>query len=256
MPRPQIAHKGDDGVVVIVDATDDDCTRVAREVVAEHGGPSELASKLRIKTDMARRYWKAAMEEAGHDYGNGSPESGRQSVIDRIVRRESICDELAEKEFAKDDPDGKAAKLINAANNATKLLTRVVPGLQAPLTSINLDLTDRSLVKPDDQQALINADPELQDIALAFNARRRAIVAAARLDRPGGVRDGGQRREVDAVAPPGIHQQDIDASGFWSEPQGDDLRPSAPREIGVRFEVLPGVVSRDLPGSEGHHGEP
>lgn len=74
-------------------------------------------------------------------------------------------------------------RLLKVGMEAERYI-REIRGLNAPTKQVNLNLTAKPLVHPAEQQAMINADPDLRRRWVELNAERRAL--AAQIYSPGG----------------------------------------------------------------------
>lgn len=115
---------------------------------------------------------------------------------------------------------------------------RKIYGFDAPARQVNLNVTGKTLVHPADQQAFLDADPDVRSKLLDLNAQRRALALRRPRDGPG---DGDGRRGLGdahqpagpALAPgpaPGGDQQVADEGHDRGDPPVDHRGPPAPWE--------------------------
>lgn len=130
---------------------------------------------------------------------------------------------------------------------------RDMVGANAPARSMSVSMSLNTVVSAEHQQAFID-DPIIREHVLAMEQRQRELEAQGSGDVPGSIRRGRLQGTVEVYATPGPPERpdDPDRDGGDRPPDYADA-PEARQEL-LPVAVVPGLVSGDLPRSEGDLG--
>lgn len=217
------------------------------------GIPIRVAARAMQRADEARMRKMREMTDV---------EKGRQLRRLGGIEREALRPQVLR------DKDGKVIKevvdgaevpatmpppaaYLKAAMQAMSEVRDIV-GLNAPTRTESFNVT-ASLVNPDAQRAMVD-DPEYGRLVMEMEDRERAFLARSRGDVPGAVRGIGQQGAMVLPAAPLAAEPEDDARGPGDDPSAGDVPAAEDGEVRIPVEVVPGLVSRHLPGSEGDLG--
>jgi hypothetical protein len=185
-------------------------------------------------------------------------------VIDESLERQAVRDKNGKLIYDVIPGDsGQPATTVKATRppgpSALKTVIQAVGehaklgGLHAPTQSMNVSLSGQ-MVNPHAQQALIN-DPEYCRLIMAAEERERAILAQGPGYVPGAVRGIGVEGEMVLPASSWAVEREDDAGGTGDDSPPGDIHATSTRQESASLDVLPGMVSRHLPGPGGDLGE-
>jgi hypothetical protein len=202
---------------------------------------SRIARTLRMRRDDVQQY----CDRIDEDMESALEESPaairkRHSRMLRTIAANVMASPKAREELR------PYAIAIKALSDERKML-----GLDAPSQSVTLSLN--TVVSDEQQQAFID-DPVIRQHTLAMEQRYREIEAQGARHLAGPVRRTRQQRPLEVHDSPVPAERQDAEGGDGPDRPADDLDAAAAREVGLPLDVLPGLVSGDLPRSEGHPG--
>jgi hypothetical protein len=127
-------------------------------------------------------------------------------------------------------------------------------GLDAPTKSLNVNVNARTVISPEQQQALIT-DPEYRRHVLAMEQRERELLSQGEGHVAGPVRGGGEPGEMVLRPAPGAPEPEDDGGRDRRDHPPGHLHAAPARQEPLSLDVLPGVVPGHLPRSEGDPGQ-
>lgn len=131
---------------------------------------------------------------------------------------------------------------------------RRIHGLDAPSRSLHVQVSADATREGGEPFMDLVDDPESRRLILALEDRQRQIRAERPDDVPGRIRRRGERRSLARQAPPPADERDRLGGGGGPDQETIDIDTPAGREVRILEQMVPGLVSRRLPGSEGDPG--
>lgn len=222
-----------------------------RPFVEDGLSPEAIAEKLEVSVSRVNRAIgrvNAALIRKIRDKPDA--EKGRlYRRYERIAGRSLDKQKVVDKKGNVVEISPTAANVSNAIK-ATQEQANLA-GLNAPTRSESLSAHVR--INPEAQQALIS-NPEYCELVMRLEElHRHATEGPGHV--PGAVRGSGLEGQLALRPPSGDPQSPDGPDGAGQDPPPGDLHASEAREVGIPFEILPGVVLRHLPGSEGDPGK-